>query len=99
VEEKLKEGGFRIDRERLALSRNDARFFGTLDLQSAVAPGVTLAVGVRNSLDKSLPIGFAAGARVMVCDNLAFRSEITVRPQTHPVWVGSLRRSPLPAPS
>lgn len=78
VEEKLAEGGFRIERERLALSRGDARFFGTLDLASTVAPGVTLAVGIRNSIDKSLPIGFAAGARVFVCDNLAFRSEITI---------------------
>src|SRR5205823_3866874 len=53
VEEKFAEGGFRIERERLALSRGDARFFGTLDLQSAVASGVTLAVGIRNSTDKS----------------------------------------------
>ncbi len=78
VEEKLREGGFLIERENLALSRGDARFFGTLDLASVVASGVTLAVGIRNSTDKSLPIGFAAGARVFVCDNLAFRSEITI---------------------
>jgi len=40
--------------------------------------GVTLAVGIRNSTDKSLPIGFVAGHHVMVCANLAFRSEILV---------------------
>ena len=78
VEEKLEEGGFRVEREHLALSRHDARFFGVLDLASDIAPGVTLAVGIRNSIDKSLPIGFAAGNRVTVCDNLAFRGEITV---------------------
>src|SRR3954468_20151647 len=28
--------------------------------------------------NKSLPIGFCAGSRVFVCDNLAFRSELLV---------------------
>jgi hypothetical protein len=40
-------------------------------------------VGVRNSVDKSFPLGFCAGARVFICDNLAFRSELLVkRPHT-----------------
>jgi hypothetical protein len=74
----LNAAGFQVSRTRLALARNKARFFGTLDLQSPIASGVTLAVGVRNSTDKSLPIAFCAGSRVMVCDNLAFSSEIVV---------------------
>ena len=40
---------------------------------------MALSVGVRNSWDKSFPLGFAAGSRVFVCDNLAFRSELVVR--------------------
>jgi hypothetical protein len=40
---------------------------------------VTLAVGVRNSVDKSFPLGFCAGSRVFICDNLAFRSELLIR--------------------
>src|SRR4051812_34636627 len=60
----LEQSGFRPSRIQLALSRSDARFFGSVDLQSSIADGVTLAVGIRNSLDRSLPIGFAAGARV-----------------------------------
>src|SRR5205823_14100843 len=44
----------------------------------ALVTGVHLAVGVRNSLDKSFPLGFCAGSRVFVCDNLAFRSELLV---------------------
>jgi hypothetical protein len=75
----LQGAGFEIERAQLALSRNDARFFATLDLRSSVADGVSLAVGVRNSIDKSLPIGFCGGNRVFVCDNLAFSSEIMVR--------------------
>lgn len=78
VEETLRAAGFRPTRESLALSREGARFFATIDLDSLLVPGVHMAVGVRNSLDKSLPIGFAAGSRVLVCDNLAFSSEVVV---------------------
>jgi hypothetical protein len=79
VRETLGEAGYVVRRERLALARGDARFFGTLDLESPLANGVSLAVGARNSTDKSFPLGFAAGSRVFVCDNLAFRSELLVR--------------------
>lgn len=76
--ETLNESGFQVRRTQLALSRGNARFFGTIDLESPIATGVNLAVGIRNSMDKSLPIAFCAGTRVFVCDNLAFRSEIVV---------------------
>jgi hypothetical protein len=78
VEQTLRAAGFNPTREGLALSREGARFFATIDLESPLAPGVHLAVGLRNSLDKSLPIGFCAGSRVVVCDNLAFSSEVVV---------------------
>lgn len=71
--------GFRVDRERYALSGDDARLFGTLDISVEVAPDVTLAVGVRNSIDQTFPLGFCAGHRVFVCDNLAFSAELMVR--------------------
>ena len=32
-------------------------------------------VGLRNSADKSFPIGVAIGSRVTVCDNLAYYGE------------------------
>jgi hypothetical protein len=75
----LQEVGYEVRGEYLGLSREGARFFGTLDLGTNVAQGVTLAVGIRNSVDKSFPLGFCAGNRVLVCDNLAFRSELLVR--------------------
>jgi hypothetical protein len=79
VRETLGEAGYVVRREQLGLSRNDARFFGVLDLGTALTSGVSLAVGVRNSTDKSFPLGFAAGSRVFCCDNLAFRAELLVR--------------------
>lgn len=74
----LGSAGFEVERSRLSVSPDGARFFGTLDLKTPLVEGVNLAVGIRNSNDKSLPISFCAGSRVFVCDNLAFRSEMVV---------------------
>lgn len=71
--------GFAVRAARFALSRGDARMFSTMDLDAPLVPGVSLAVGVRNSTDKSFPLGFCAGSKVFVCDNLAFRSDLLVR--------------------
>src|SRR5206468_11536841 len=74
----LQGAGFLVRANQIALTRENARMFATMDLTTPLAEGVTLAVGVRNSIDKSLPLGFCAGSRVFVCDNLAFRSELVV---------------------
>ncbi|MGE0533444.1 MAG: DUF932 domain-containing protein [Pirellulales bacterium] len=78
VSETLAGAGFGIERTELALSRGDTRFFGTLTLGNRVTDDCSLTVGIRNSIDKSFPIGFAVGERVFVCDNLAFSSEIVI---------------------
>ncbi len=79
VSETLRDSGYEIERQQLGVLRDGSRFFGTLDLRSPVADGVGLAVGIRNSVDQSFPLGFCAGSRVLVCDNLAFRSELLLR--------------------
>lgn len=78
VETTLGDAGFSVTRSQLALSRDGARFFGTLDLSAPITEGVSLTVGVRNSTDKTFPIGLCAGTRVFVCDNLAFSADIYV---------------------
>src|SRR5437660_5308529 len=62
VKETLRGAGYAIKSQQLALARHDARFFGVLHLETPLAQGVGLAVGVRNSVDKSFPLGFAAGS-------------------------------------
>lgn len=79
VSETLRAAGYAVRDRKLAVARDGRRFFGTLDLTAPLAPGVSLAVGVRNSTDKSFPLGFCAGNRVFVCDNLAFRAELLVK--------------------
>ena len=67
--------GFHVAKQSLGVARQGHRFFGTLDLDSQLVEGVTLAVGIRSSTDKSFPLGFACGSRTFVCDNLAFSAE------------------------
>ena len=78
VEETLDSSGFAIRKSQLSVSNFDQRFFGVLDIESELAEGVSLSVGIRNSNDKSFPIGFCVGNRTFVCDNLAFSSQIVI---------------------
>lgn len=78
VECMLADAGFAFETTSLAVSHDDHRFFGVLDLTSPLVDGVSLSVGLRNSNDKTFPIGFCCGTRTFVCDNLAFSSEIVV---------------------
>src|ERR1700693_3981762 len=72
VSDLLQAGGFQIQKATYAVSRQNARMFATLDLATSLCPGVSLAVGLRNSTDQSFPLGFYAGSRCFVCDNLSF---------------------------
>jgi hypothetical protein len=79
VKDTLHEAGYEVAKQNLGLARDGQRFFGTLDLTTRLGEGIALAVGVRNSTDKSFPLGFCAGNRVFCCDNLSFRSELLVK--------------------
>lgn len=70
--------GYEITRQQLSVACDGHRFFGTLDLATRINGEISLAVGIRNSTDKSFPIGWCCGQRVFVCDNLAFTSEIVI---------------------
>ena len=76
IEQVLDQAGYNITRQQLALSHEGARFFAAIDLEAQIVPNMTLAVAVRNSHDKSFPMGLAGATRtsVMICDNLAIHS-------------------------
>lgn len=78
VGQALTHAGFQVQNAKYAVSREGARLFSTMDLTASVGNGVHLCVAVRNSTDRSLPLGFIAGSRVFICDNLAFRGELLV---------------------
>lgn len=75
----LTNAGYKIEQSHFGLAKHGKRLFGTFDVQSEIAGGVGLAVGIRSSLDQQFAIGFCCGSRVFVCDNLAFRSDTTVK--------------------
>jgi hypothetical protein len=57
--------------EEYAVTNDGLRFFGVLTL-NVEESGVQIALGLRNSHDKSFSLGLTVGRRVVVCDNLAF---------------------------
>ena len=79
VKQTLGEAGYEVRSEKLALSRNNHQFFGTLDLGRPLTSGVSLAVGVRSSTDQSVVLGFIGGSHTFVCDNMSFRSDLMVK--------------------
>jgi hypothetical protein len=80
VRETLDAAGYQIVKEQLAVARDGQQFFGVMDLATPVSSDkVCLSIGVRNSVNKTFPLGFCAGSRVVVCDNLSFHSELMVR--------------------
>lgn len=81
VVEALGVGGYEVRRDRWALSGPAGeQMFGVLDMACQIqGREITLAVGIRNSVNQTFPLGFCAGSRVFVCDNLAFNAELMVR--------------------
>lgn len=72
----LQAHGFQPTRQRLAL-HGTTKFFATIDLQSVLAPGITVAAALRSSHDRSLPYGMVMGNRVFCCDNLSLTSDLS----------------------
>jgi len=70
--------GHEIAEEHHALMPDGMRYFGLMTLRSAYG-SYTDVIGLRNSHDKSFPIGIAFGSRVFVCDNTAFSGEHVIR--------------------
>ena len=80
VRETLTGAGYVIRAEKYALARNDARFFGVLDLATPLVQGVSLSVGSEEQHRQRLPARVRGRfSRVFVCDNLAFSAELMVR--------------------
>jgi hypothetical protein len=70
--------GHEIAEEHHGITADGMRYFGVLCLRSPYGDYTDM-LGLRNSHDKSLPIGIAFGSRVFVCDNLAFSADHVIR--------------------
>src|SRR6266849_5179295 len=63
-----------VVKDEYAVSSDGMRLFGFLALNLEHG-GIRLALGIRNSHDKSFSLGITVGYRVFVCDNLAFHGD------------------------
>lgn len=71
--------GLEIRSAQFALAREGAQMFGVLTCSNGVPDrDYALAIGLRNSYDRSLSVGLTFGSRVFCCDNLAFSGEVTM---------------------
>lgn len=71
--------GLTVVDTQLALARDGKQMFGVLTCENGHASThYRLAIAIRNSYDRSLAAELVAGARVFVCDNLAFHGEASV---------------------
>jgi len=77
--------------EEYAVSHDGMRFFGALTL-NVEESGIRIAVGLRNSHDKTFSLGLTVGRRVLVCDNLALFGDYApvVRKHTKKVEIESV---------
>lgn len=70
--------GHQVVEENHAIAREGNRYFGLMSLKSDYGD-YTDTVILRNSHDKSFPIGLGFGSRTFVCDNLAFVADHVVK--------------------
>lgn len=72
--------------EKYALARQGQQMFAFLQFKNSETD-MGLALGFRNSYDRSMSVGLAVGASVFVCDNLALTGDIAImKKHTKNVW-------------
>jgi hypothetical protein len=77
VEDALRSTGLKIGNQVHSLTQDGARYFGLTEVHGPDdLRDYALVLGLRNSHDKSFPVGLVAGASVFVCDNLSFSGEV-----------------------
>jgi hypothetical protein len=70
--------GHEIVDEHHAIDHDGQRYFGLMELRSTWT-GYTDTCGLRNSNDKTFPIGISFGSKVFVCSNLCFSGDHVIR--------------------
>lgn len=80
VKSDLEKSGLNVVQESHVLWRNGARYFGLMQVNHPDLDNKdqAMVVGLRNSLDKSLPACILSGNQVFLCDNLCMNGEIVL---------------------
>jgi hypothetical protein len=79
VENALRSTGLKIGNQVHSLTQDGARYFGFAEVHNGNdAEDYAMVVGIRNSHDKTFPVGLLAGTNILICDNLAFSGEVRI---------------------
>lgn len=70
--------GHEVISEKHGVTPDNMRYFGLLQLRSPHTGHVD-SVGLRNSHDRTFPIGIGLGAVTLVCDNLSFLASTVIK--------------------
>ena len=70
--------GHEVTTEHHGVTPDGMRYFGLISLRSTYT-GYEDTVGLRNSHDRSFPVGVGFGSRVFVCDNMAFMADHVIK--------------------
>ncbi len=79
VTEVVKAHNWQILDEQYGLARDGQRMFGVMRINKSSSPEWSRCIGIRNSHDRSLSVGLAAGISVMCCSNLAFGGAMVLK--------------------
>jgi hypothetical protein len=77
--------GHEVTAEHHGVTKDGMRYFGLLSLRNTYT-GYEDTVGLRNSHDRSFPVGIGFGSRVFVCDNMAFMADHVIK-RTHTAYL------------
>jgi len=70
--------GHEVTDEHHGVTPDGMKYFGLISLRSTYT-GYEDTVGLRNSHDRSFPVGIGFGSRVFVCDNMAFMADHVIK--------------------
>jgi len=76
LERGVNENNLRVTSREYSMNESGSRIFGVWGLDDAVIDGMTIPMGFRHAIDKSMPIGICAGIKIFVCDNLALSGDL-----------------------
>lgn len=65
--------------EQYGLARDGQRMFGVIRINKSSSLEWSRCIGIRNSHDRSLSVGFTAGINVLVCSNLSFGGSMVLK--------------------
>jgi hypothetical protein len=70
--------GHEVTAEHHGVTQDSMRYFGLISLRSSYT-GYEDTVGLRNSHDRSFPVGIGFGSRVFGCDDMAFSADTVIK--------------------